>query len=78
MTPTPLRTRAAAALALLSLAACGGGGSADAGPAPEPTAWAWSLPAGFAPQVVKGQRAVAGETVLAVRGGSPAIPGPRQ
>ena len=36
------------------------------------------LPAGFAPQVVKGQRAVAGETVLAVRGASPAIPGPRQ
>lgn len=36
------------------------------------------LPAGFTPQVVKGQRAVAGETVLAVRGGSPAVPGPRQ
>jgi phosphatidylserine decarboxylase len=36
------------------------------------------LPAGFTPQVVKGQRAVAGETVLAVRGGAPAVPGPRQ
>lgn len=36
------------------------------------------LPAGFAPQVIKGQRAIAGETVLAVRGGSAATPGPRQ
>ncbi len=36
------------------------------------------LPAGFEPQVVKGQRAVAGETVLARRGGLPLAPGPRQ
>ena len=36
------------------------------------------LPEGYAPQVVKGQRAVAGETVLAVRGASAAVPGPRQ
>lgn len=36
------------------------------------------LPAGFEPQVVKGQRAVAGETVLARRGGVPLQPGPRQ
>ncbi len=33
------------------------------------------LPDGFAPQVVKGQRAVAGETVLAVKGAAPAVPG---
>jgi phosphatidylserine decarboxylase len=33
------------------------------------------LPVGFAPQVVKGQRAVAGETVLAVKGAAPAKPG---
>ena len=36
------------------------------------------LPAGFAPQVVKGQRAVAGETLLAVRGATAARPGPLQ
>ena len=36
------------------------------------------LPEGYAPQVVKGQRAVAGETVLAVRGAAPARPGPLQ
>lgn len=36
------------------------------------------LPAGFQPQVVKGQRAVAGETVLAARGLPAAVPGPRQ
>jgi phosphatidylserine decarboxylase len=36
------------------------------------------LPEGFAPQVVKGQRAVAGETVLAARGAAPAQPGPLQ
>lgn len=36
------------------------------------------LPSEFAPQVVKGQRAVAGETVLAVRGGMPARSGPLQ
>lgn len=36
------------------------------------------LPAGYTPQVVKGQRAVAGETVLAARGTAAAIPGPRQ
>ncbi|MCG2841007.1 phosphatidylserine decarboxylase [Sandaracinobacter sp. RS1-74] len=36
------------------------------------------LPAGYAPQVVKGQRAIAGETVLAARGAAPALPGPRQ
>lgn len=36
------------------------------------------LPAGYTPQVVKGQRAVAGETVLAARGAPAAIPGPRQ
>lgn len=35
------------------------------------------LPAGYAPQVVKGQRAVAGETVLAARDRAPAQPGPR-
>lgn len=35
------------------------------------------LPAGYHPQVVKGQRAVAGETVLASRAAA-AIPGPRQ
>ncbi|MGL6042583.1 MAG: phosphatidylserine decarboxylase [Sandaracinobacteroides sp.] len=34
------------------------------------------LPAGFAPQVLKGQRAVAGETVLARRDAAPAQPGP--
>jgi phosphatidylserine decarboxylase len=33
------------------------------------------LPEGYAPQVVKGQRAVAGETVLAARGAAPARPG---
>lgn len=33
------------------------------------------LPAGFEPQVVKGQRAVAGETVLAARGRTAATPG---
>lgn len=33
------------------------------------------LPEGYAPQVVKGQRAVAGETVLAVRGAAAAVPG---
>jgi phosphatidylserine decarboxylase len=36
------------------------------------------LPEGYAPQVVKGQRAVAGETVIAARGVGPARPGPRQ
>jgi phosphatidylserine decarboxylase len=36
------------------------------------------LPEDHAPMVVKGQRAVAGETVIAARGGSPARPGPRQ
>ena len=36
------------------------------------------LPAGFLPQVVKGQRAIAGETVLAARGRDAAIPGPVQ
>lgn len=36
------------------------------------------LPEGFTPQVVKGQRAVAGETVLAARGVSAVVPGPRQ
>jgi len=36
------------------------------------------LPAGCAPQVVKGQRAIAGETVLAVRGGQAVVPGPVQ
>jgi phosphatidylserine decarboxylase len=36
------------------------------------------LPEGFAPQVVKGQRAVAGETVLAARGLPEARPGPLQ
>lgn len=36
------------------------------------------LPEGYVPQVVKGQRAVAGETVLAAKGSSPARPGPRQ
>lgn len=36
------------------------------------------LPEGYAPNVVKGQRAVAGETVIAVRGAAPARPGPRQ
>jgi len=36
------------------------------------------LPAGFEPQVVKGQRAVAGETVLAARGKAAAILGPVQ
>ena len=36
------------------------------------------LPAGFQPQVVKGQRAVAGETVLAARGSAAAVPGPVQ
>lgn len=36
------------------------------------------LPAGYAPQVVKGQKAVAGETLLAVRGASAARPGPLQ
>jgi phosphatidylserine decarboxylase len=34
------------------------------------------LPQGYAPQVVKGQRAVAGETVLARRGADPAVSGP--
>lgn len=33
------------------------------------------LPEGYAPQVVKGQRAVAGETILAVKGAAPAVPG---
>jgi phosphatidylserine decarboxylase len=33
------------------------------------------LPEGYAPQVVKGQRAVAGETVLAARGAAPARSG---
>ncbi len=33
------------------------------------------LPAGYAPQVVKGQRAVAAETVLAVRGAPAMLPG---
>jgi hypothetical protein len=33
------------------------------------------LPEGYAPQVVKGQRAVAGETILAVRGAVAAVPG---
>jgi len=36
------------------------------------------LPAGFEPQVVKGQRAVAGETVLAARGRAAAVLGPVQ
>jgi phosphatidylserine decarboxylase len=36
------------------------------------------LPADYAPRVVKGQRAVAGETVLAERGAAAAIPGARQ
>jgi phosphatidylserine decarboxylase len=36
------------------------------------------LPAGFAPRVVKGQRAVAGETILAARGLPALVPGPRQ
>ncbi|MFN3369930.1 MAG: phosphatidylserine decarboxylase [Sphingomonadaceae bacterium] len=36
------------------------------------------LPTGFEPQVVKGQRAVAGETILARRDGTPLVPGPRQ
>jgi phosphatidylserine decarboxylase len=36
------------------------------------------LPAGYEPQVVKGQRVVAGETVLAARGRPPAVPGPHQ
>lgn len=36
------------------------------------------LPAGFEVQVVKGQRAVAGETILARRGAAPLVPGPRQ
>lgn len=36
------------------------------------------LPAGYAPQVVKGQRAIAGETVLAVRGREAVAPGPVQ
>ncbi len=36
------------------------------------------LPAGFEPQVVKGQRAIAGETVLAARGQAAAVPGPMQ
>lgn len=36
------------------------------------------LPAGYQPQVIKGQRAVAGETVLAARSAAAAIPGPRQ
>ena len=36
------------------------------------------LPPDFAPQVVKGQRAVAGETVLAARGVAAARPGPLQ
>ncbi len=36
------------------------------------------LPAGFAPQVVKGQRAMAGETVLAARAAGAARPGPLQ
>lgn len=33
------------------------------------------LPADHAPQVLKGQRAVAGETVLALKGAAPALPG---
>jgi len=33
------------------------------------------LPADYAPQVVKGQRAVAGETILAVKGAAPAVAG---
>jgi phosphatidylserine decarboxylase len=33
------------------------------------------LPEGFAPQVVKGQRAVAGETILAAKGAAPAVAG---
>lgn len=33
------------------------------------------LPAGYAPQVLKGQRAVAGETVLALKGAAAAVPG---
>lgn len=36
------------------------------------------LPDGFQPQVVKGQRAVAGETVLAARHRVAALPGPQQ
>ena len=36
------------------------------------------LPAGYAAQVVKGQRAIAGETVLAARGRAAAVPGPVQ
>ena len=36
------------------------------------------LPADYEPQVVKGQRAVAGETVLAAKGRSAAVPGPMQ
>ncbi len=36
------------------------------------------LPAGYQPQVVKGQRAVAGETVLAARGVAAAVPGALQ
>lgn len=36
------------------------------------------LPAGYAPQVVKGQRAIAGETVLAAKGRDAAAPGPVQ
>lgn len=36
------------------------------------------LPAGYRPRVVKGQRAVAGETILAERGGEATLPGPRQ
>lgn len=36
------------------------------------------LPAGYQPQVVKGQRAVAGETVLATPGGMAAVGGPVQ
>jgi phosphatidylserine decarboxylase len=33
------------------------------------------LPQGYAPQVVKGQRAVAGETILAAKGAAPAVAG---
>jgi phosphatidylserine decarboxylase len=36
------------------------------------------LPAGYVPRVAKGQRAVAGETVLAARGAAPPAAGPRQ
>lgn len=36
------------------------------------------LPAGYQPRVIKGQRAVAGETILAVRGGEAMLPGARQ